>query len=133
MKVQFIIYADIESLLEKMNTCHNSPEKSSTIKINKHTPSGYSLFMHCSFNTRNNKLDYYRGKNCTKNFSLNSKERAAKKINYEKKEMKPLTMEEKKMHRRQKKCYICKKKVSTDDNNKEYHKIKDHCQLNWEI
>ena len=71
MKVPFIIYADFESLLEKMNTCHNNPEKSSTIKINKHTPSGYSLFTHCSFDTTKNKLDYYRGKNCMKNFCLN--------------------------------------------------------------
>ena len=46
MKVPFIIYADLESLLEKMNTCHNNPEKSSTTKINKYTPSGYSLFTH---------------------------------------------------------------------------------------
>ena len=43
MKVPFIIYADLESLLEKMNTCHNNSEKSSTTKINKHRPSGY----HC--------------------------------------------------------------------------------------
>ena len=41
MKVPFIIYADLERLLEKMNTCHNNLEKSSTTKINKHTPSGY--------------------------------------------------------------------------------------------
>ena len=27
MKVPLIIYADLESLLEKMNTCHNNPEK----------------------------------------------------------------------------------------------------------
>ena len=43
MKVPFIIYAGLESLLEKMNTCHNNPEKSSTIKINKHAPSGYFI------------------------------------------------------------------------------------------
>ena len=42
MKVPFIIYADLDSLLEKMDTCHNTPEKSSTTKINKYTPSGYS-------------------------------------------------------------------------------------------
>ena len=47
MKVPFIIYADLESLLEKMSTCHNNPKNSSTTKINKHTPSGYSLFTHC--------------------------------------------------------------------------------------
>ena len=66
MKVPFIIYADLESLLEKMNNCHNNPEKLSTTKTNKHMPSGYSLFTQCSFDTTKNKLDYYRGKNCTK-------------------------------------------------------------------
>ena len=34
VKAPFIVYADLESLLEKMNTCHNNLEKSST-KINK--------------------------------------------------------------------------------------------------
>ena len=68
MKVPLITYADINSLLEKMSTCHNNPEKSSTTKINKHTPSGYSLFTHCSFDTTKNMFDYYRGKNCMKNF-----------------------------------------------------------------
>ena len=67
MTVPYIIYADLECLLEKMNTCHNNPEKLSTTKINKHTPSGYSLFTHCSFDTTKNKLDYYRCKNCMKN------------------------------------------------------------------
>ena len=47
MKVSFNIYADLESLLKKMSTCHNNPKKSSTTKINKHAPSGYSLFTHC--------------------------------------------------------------------------------------
>ena len=46
IKLPFIIYADLECLLEKMSTCHNNPEESSTTKINKHTPSGYALFTH---------------------------------------------------------------------------------------
>ena len=66
MKVPFTIYADLESLLEKMNICHNNPEKLSTTKIYKHTPTGYSLFTHLSFDTTKNKFDYYRGKNCMK-------------------------------------------------------------------
>ena len=60
-------------------------------------------------------------------FCLDLREHATKIINYEKKEMMPLTKEEKKMHRRQKKCYIWKKKFSTDDNNKKYRKVKEHC------
>ena len=41
MKVPFIIYLDLESLLEKMNACDNNPKKSSTTKMNKHTSFGY--------------------------------------------------------------------------------------------
>ena len=49
METPFIIYADLESLLEKISNCHNNPNESSTIKINNDTPSGYSLLTHCSF------------------------------------------------------------------------------------
>ena len=89
IKVPFIIYDDLESLLENISTCHNNPEKSSTTKINKHTASVYSLFRYCSFNTTKNKLDYYRVKNCMKNFCVDLREHATKIINYEKKEMIP--------------------------------------------
>ena len=41
MRAPFVIYAGLECLLEKMSFCHNNLEKSSTTKINKHTPSGY--------------------------------------------------------------------------------------------
>ena len=58
IKIPFIIIADLECLLEKVNNCHNNPEKSSTTKINKHTPSSYSLFTHCSFDRTKNKLDH---------------------------------------------------------------------------
>ena len=62
-----------------------------------------------------------------KNFCLDLREHATKIINYEKKEMIPLTKEEKIAHRIQKRCYICKKMFSTDDKNKKYHKVKVHC------
>ena len=70
MKAPFIIYADLECLLEKISTSYNNPEESSTTEINKHTPSGYSLFTHCSFNKTKNKLDYYRDEECMKKFCL---------------------------------------------------------------
>ena len=68
MKLPFVIYADLECLLEKMSTCINNPNESSTTKINKHTPSGYSIFTHCSFDESKNKLNYYRGDDCMKKF-----------------------------------------------------------------
>ena len=127
MRLPFIIIADLECLLEKMNTCHNNPEKSSTTKINKYTPSGYLLSTHCSFDRTKNKLDHYRGKNCMKNVCLDLREHATKIINYEKKEMMPLTKKGEKKHNKQEVRYICEKGFSTDVNNKKYHKVRDHC------
>ena len=51
MKVAFAIYADTEFLLEQIDTCNKNPEKSAAAKIDKHTTCGYSLFIHCSFDS----------------------------------------------------------------------------------
>ena len=55
-KAPFIIYSDLDALLEKIITCYNNPKKLSATKINKHTTSGYSLFTHCSFDNREKNL-----------------------------------------------------------------------------
>ena len=44
MKAPFVIYTDLECLLEKMHSCQNNLEKSYTGKKTMHTPSAYSLF-----------------------------------------------------------------------------------------
>ena len=62
-----------------------------------------------------------------KKFCKDLKKHASKKIDYEKKEVMPLTYEEKKSYKKQKVCYICKKRRSTDGDNKKYHKVRDHC------
>ena len=49
IKFSFIFNADLESLIDKINTCQNNLKRSSTIKINKHAPSGYLLFRYCLF------------------------------------------------------------------------------------
>ena len=60
MKLPFVIYADLECLLEKMSTFINNPNESSTTKINKHTQSGYSIFTHCSFNEKDDSINNRR-------------------------------------------------------------------------
>ena len=125
MKLPFVIYADLECLLEKMSTCINNSNESSTTKINKHTPSGYSIYTHCSFDESKSNLNYYRGKHCMKKFSEDLREDASKIINYEKKKMIPLTTEEKIYHNKQKICYICKKEFKNND--KKNYKVRDHC------
>ena len=115
IKLPFIIYADLECLLERISTCNNNPEESSTTEIDKHTLSGYSLFTHCPFDKTKNKLDYYRGDDCMKKFCKDLREHATKIINYEKKKMIPLTKKEEENHNKQKVCYICKKEFDTND------------------
>ena len=122
----FIIYADLECLLEKINTCYSNLEKSLTTEINKHIPSGYSLFTNCSFDKTKNKLDYYRGDNCMEKFCKDLRERATKTINHEKTEIIPLTRKKEKKHNKQEVCYICKKELNTGDSDKKYRKVKDH-------
>ena len=67
---------------------------------------------------------------CMKMFCKDLKDQAMKIINYEKKEMIPLTDKEKETHKNQKICYICEKEFCTDKNNKEFkkmQKVRDHC------
>ena len=59
-------------------------------------------------------------------FCIGLREHATKIINYEKKEMIPLTKKEEKNHNKQS-SYICRKEFNTDDNDKKHHKVKDHC------
>ena len=94
LKVPFTIYADLECLLQKINTCSNNPDKSYTEKKATHRPSGYSLVTCCSFDKSKNEQKYYRGEDCMKIFCKDLKDQATKIINYEKKEMILLTDEE---------------------------------------
>ena len=125
IKLPFVVYVDLECLLEKMSTCYNNPEESSTTKISKHTPSGYSIFTHCSFHKLKNKLNYYRGEDYMTKFCKELSEHATKIINYEKTDMIPLTKKEEENYNNQKVCYIWKKEF--DKSYKKHHKVRDHC------
>ena len=55
-----MVYADLECLLRKIETCRNDPKKSSTEKKVEYTPSGYSLVTCCSFDKLKKEWSYYR-------------------------------------------------------------------------
>ena len=42
-KAPFIIYADLDCMLEKIDACKNNSEKSSTTKASKHIPSSFAM------------------------------------------------------------------------------------------
>ena len=53
-KAPFIIHGDIECISEKNNRCKNNPENSSTTKVCKHIPSGFSMSTIFSFRSIEN-------------------------------------------------------------------------------
>ena len=67
-KMPHIIYADIESLIKKMDGCPNNPENFSTIKTGAHFPFRYSMATIWTFNNIENKYTLYRGEDCIKKF-----------------------------------------------------------------
>ena len=48
-KASFIIYAELECIIEKIDGCKNNPENSSTTKVSEHIPSGFSMSTMSSF------------------------------------------------------------------------------------
>ena len=124
----YIIYADIESLIRKIDACASNPKKSSTMKIDKHITCGYSMSTIWGFDHIENKNSLYRGKDCMKKFCDSLKEHAKNIILFEKKKMLRLTKEELKSYQKAKVCYICEKgileKFAKDKN---YQKVRDHC------
>ena len=126
LKNVFIIYADSECLLLKMNTCNNNPNKAYTTAKALHKSSGYSLLTSCLFDKSKNKQTYYRGKDCMKRFCDDLKEHFTIITNYEMKPMDPLTKEEEESYKNQELYHIYEKEFCTD-NNKEMRKVRDHC------
>ena len=118
LKAPFTIYLDLECLLKKEqyrennnnnnNDNNNNLEKSYTKRKAKHEPSGWAMFTRYLFDKKENKLNYYRGIDCIEKLCKKLKEHAMQIINYEEKEMIPLTHEENKFYKEHEACHMCK-------------------------
>ena len=86
-----IIYADIESLIRKINGCANNPENSSTTKIVEHIHCWYSMSATWGFDHIEDKYTLYCRKYCMKKFCTSLREQAKYIIDFEKNKMLPLT------------------------------------------
>ena len=84
LKAPFTIYLDLECIFKKVQSCQNNPEKSYTKKIARHEPSDWSMLKKCSFNEKENKLNYYRGKDCIEILCKKLKEIAMEIVDYKK-------------------------------------------------
>ena len=126
--MSYIIYADIISLIRKIDGCANDLEKSSTTKIGEHIPCGHSMSTIWVFDLIKDKDTLYRGKDCMKKSCTSLREHAKNIIYFKKKKKLPLTKEELKSHQDAKVYYICGKlilkKFAKDKN---YRIFRDHC------
>ena len=118
LKTRFVIYVDLECLLLKQQSCQNNPNESYTERKAIHEPCGYSLDLVCSFDSKEDKHSFYRGNDCIKKFCSELKESGTKVFNYEQKEKKPLTDDEKRYYEERKECYICRKELFIIKNKK---------------
>ena len=133
-KAPFIIYADLQCIIEKIDGCKNNPENSSTTKVSEHIPSGFLMSTMSSFRNIENWHDVYRGKDSMKKFSREFfREHVMKIINFKKKKMKLLKKEQQESYKNAKIDYTCKEK---SDNkylkDKKYCKVTDHCHYTGE-
>ena len=78
------------------------------------------MLTRCSFDEEENKLDYYRGKDCIDRLCKTLKEQAMKIINYEKKEMIPLTNKGNIYYDEQESWCLCQGKFCMDKHDENY-------------
>ena len=123
LKAPFTIYVDLECLLIKQQSCQNNLNDCYTEKKAMHEPCGYSLDLVSSFDSKQNKHSFYRGRDCIEKFCKDLKELATKIINYEEKEVIRLTDNENKFYNEQEECHICKKEFCYDKNEKKKFKL----------
>ena len=74
----YITYADIESLIRKIDGCANNPEKSLKVIIGEHIPCGYSMSTIAGFDHIESKHTLYRGKDIL--FVIFAKEKSLKSL-----------------------------------------------------
>ena len=116
-KAPFVIYADLECIIEKIDGCKNNLENSSKRKESKHIRSDFSMSTKSSFKSIENKYNVYRGKDCMEKFCESLWEHAMKLNNFKKKKMK-LLKKSNRNHDNAKIFYIFKEKFENKYLNK---------------
>lgn len=118
LPVPFVIYADFESLLFKIDTAENNPSTSHTTKTSMHYPCGYSYVVISPYGE--SKPVVYRGENAVDNFlnSLLVEESRIWSILRNPKNM-IITSEEERQFQTEKICHICEKDLKDD-------RVRDH-------
>ena len=121
-KVPFIIYADMESLLNPIQSCKPNPQSSYTKKYQKHQPISYSYYIKCfDDNVFTQEPRTYTGSDAMQKF-VESLEKDVKEIANIPKVNMIFGKEEAERFNKETKCWICKEDLNDD-------KVRDHCHF----
>ena len=113
-----------------MDACDDNPEQSYTTRVGKHEAFGFSIVAKSPLTDIKEKNICYRGEDWMEKYCKKLREWVMKIVNYEMKEMIPLTNDEKEYHENRNKCFICNKRFCYDKKNKSFRnfkKVRDHC------
>ena len=125
-RAPFAIYADFESILKPLDTCKPDPNKSYTLKYQKHEPVSFVYYIK-SFNENvyKSKLRSYVKENeedpDTIDVFINWLEEDVKIISELGNEKMIITTEEEEQFKQASDCWICHKKLNLED------RVRDHC------
>ena len=123
-KVPFMMYADFESILEKVEGASDNPNVSSAREVNVHKPSGWCVCSKFAYGVVDNPLTQYRGSDCVEKFCEHIISEAKRLYNsFPEKPMEPLTESQIIEYKKATKCQICLKPFWDECN----RKVRDHC------
>ena len=127
----FVIYADFESITEKIDGCLPSDDKSYTSTYQSHKACSYGYKLVCRYdNSYSKPVEIYRGEDCIEKFIMKmlSEVKDCIKIVIEHFQ-KPLVMTDKNETHFQNStiCHICERKFNEHKPSKQ--KVRDHCHI----
>ena len=107
-----VIYADLEVILKKIQSCQPNPENSYNKKKNVHMACSYALHMKRTYDE--DLITSYRGTDCMRKFASALKIMAKMIIDTPQKPMTLLSDKENRKHERSNRCHICNEKFIHD-------------------
>ena len=123
-KVPFIMYADLESILEPMGPVEQgSPNQPYTNEVNQHTPSGWLVYSKIAYGEVVTPVKTYRGKDCIETFCNYIKGEACRLYHmFPELPMGPLTKKQWNKYKKATSCHICYKPFTQTN-----LKVRDRC------
>ena len=129
VKIPFVIYADLESILHKLTVTQKQEiEQEQTEKLQKHVACSYGYKVVCCYDDRLSKpFKMYRGLNSVEKFFTDifeeEKEILEKLKEFQNTPMR-LSNTEKRHHKLATSCYVCKCSFTAEN-----RKVRDHCHV----